>query len=127
MYKIALLCLTLLFAGCSNKPKCDSSKSKELVMESVEKTVKRELATKLNSLAIGDEWPTVLSDDERKMVEFNYSEYGPVLLEIKSLNETDAYSECSAKLRFRNAQEFSLFYRLQKDTNGKLHAIVEWR
>ena len=98
-------------------------------MESVEKTVKKQLATKLNPSIAGDEWQNGLSPENKEMVEFNYKEYGPVLENIVTIKQTDNSSalQCTAELRFRNAQKFNLYYVLQKDTTGKLHATVEWR
>jgi len=127
MLKIFLSCLALFFVGCGGNPKCDSSNSKKLVMESVESSVKKQLAMKINPAVSGDEWGNILSAEEKGMVEFNYSEYGPVLENIATLKQNSGALECSAELRFRNNQKFNLFYRLQKDTNGKLHAVVEWR
>jgi hypothetical protein len=128
MKKIALLCFALLFVGCG-APSCDDKESKKLVLESVEKSVKIRLASKLNPSIVGDEWRSILKPEEVEMVEFNYKEYGPVLEDIVEINQNDKAktAECSAKLRFRNAQAFALFYRLQKDSNGKLYADVEWR
>lgn len=128
MYKIALLCFALLFVGCGS-PSCDSKESKKLVMESVEKTVKMRLASRLNPSVVGDEWRSALKPEEVEMVEFNYKEYGPVLEDITEVSQNDKAksAECSAKLRFRNGQVFNLYYKLQKDSNGKLYADVEWR
>ncbi len=129
MLKIVIFAFVLLFAGCGGKPKCDSVESKKLVMESVEKTVKRQLAIRINPSIVGDEWQNALSSDDKAMVEFNYSEYGPILENITTIKQSEKTDtlECTAELRFRNAQKFNLYYRLQKDTNGKLHATVEWR
>ncbi len=128
MYKIAISCSALLFIGCG-APSCNDKDSKKLVMESVEKTVKTRLAAKLNPSIVGDEWQNALKPEEVDMVEFNYKEYGPVLDEIIEIAHNDKMktSECSAKLKFRNGQVFNLHYKLQKDSNGKLYAEVEWR
>lgn len=130
MFKVAILCIIgVLFAGCSGKPKCDSDESQRLVMESVEKTVKKQLAMRLNPSIAGDEWQIGLSPENKEMVEFNYKEFGPVLENIVTIKQEDKSSvvQCMAELRFRNAQKFNLYYVLQKDTTGKLHATVEWR
>jgi len=126
MPKILPLLFVLLFAACSDKPECDSSEAKELVMEKTEKKVKTTLALKLVKGAIGDEWVNIATEEEKAMIEFNYDEYGPILENIKSIRGDKNSCECSAKLIFRNGQKFDLYYKLQKDTNGKLHADVEW-
>lgn len=129
MLKIMSACFILLFVGCGGKPKCDSDNTKKLVMESVEKTVKKQLAIRLNPSIGGDEWENALSPEDKEMVEYNYKEYGPILENIASIKQDKNAKAvaCSAELRFRNSQKFNLFYTLQKDTNGKLHATVEWR
>lgn len=128
MLRVILFGCALLFVGCGT-PSCDDKESKKLVLESVEKSVKIRLASKLNPSVVGNEWRSVLKSEEVEMVEFNYKEYGPVLEDIVEMSKNDKAktAECSAKLRFRNAQLFALFYRLQKDSNGKLYADVEWR
>ncbi len=129
MFKIALLSIAaLLFTACSDKPKCDSNMAKELVMEKTEKKIKTTLALKLVKGAIGDEWVNIATDEERAMVDFNYGEYGPVLEDIGTIKEDikNKTAECSAKLIFRNGQKFDVYCRLQKDSNGKLHADVTW-
>ena len=130
MLRVVLLFgCALLFLGCGETPSCDDKESKKLVMESVEKTVKTRLAARLNPSIVGDEWRNALKPEEVEMVEFNYKEYGPVLEDITQTAENDKMktSECGAKLRFRNGQVFNLYYKLQKDSNGKLYADVEWR
>jgi long-subunit acyl-CoA synthetase (AMP-forming) len=34
--------------------------------------------------------------------------------------------DCSGEIKFRNGQVFKIYFKLQKDTNGKLDAHVEW-
>jgi hypothetical protein len=130
MLRVSVLCIVgVLLAGCGGKPKCDSDESQRLVLESVEKTVKKQLAMRLNPSITGDEWQNGLSPEDKEMVEFNYKEYGPMLENIVTIKGEDKGEsvQCMAELRFRNAQKFNLYYVLQKDTNGKLHATVEWR
>jgi len=127
---VVLACLALfLLVGCDQKAiKCDSKEAKELVLKNSEKKIKTVLAMRLIKGAIGDDWESLATQEERGMVEFNYKEYGPVLSNIKTLSQGgDAQSaECSAELLFRNEQKFFVHYRLQKDSNGKLDASVEW-
>lgn len=126
-----LACATLfLLVGCNQKTlKCDSKESKELVLKHSEKKIKTILAMRLIKGAIGDEWESLAAQEERDMVEFNYKEYGPILSNIKTLSQGDngQYAECSAELLFRNEQKFFVHYKLQKDSNEKLDATVEWR
>jgi len=130
MFRVVVLFIVgVLFAGCGGKPKCDSDESQKLVMESVEKTVKKQLAIKISPWITAEEWQNTLSPEDKGMVEFNYKEFGPVLENIVTIKQEDKGSavQCMAELRFRNAQKFNLYYVLQKDTTGKLHATVEWR
>ena len=119
----------ILLSGCGEKGiKCEGEETRKVVMGSVAKTIKQQLAAKQNPSIIGDEWQNFLNPEQKTIVELSYAEYGPVLenTSVIAENKEAKTLDCSGDIRFRNGQVFKIYYKLQKDTNGKLDVHLEW-
>ena len=123
------LCIAVIVSGCGEKGiKCEGEETRKVVMGSVAKTIKQQLAAKQNPSIIGDEWQNFLNPEQKTIVELSYAEYGPVLenTSVIAENKEAKTLDCSGDIRFRNGQVFKIYYKLQKDTNGKLDVHLEW-
>ena len=123
------LCIAVIVSGCGEKGlKCEGEETRKVVMGSVAKTIKQQLAAKQNPSIIGDEWQNFLNPEQKTIVELSYAEYGPVLenTSVIAENKEAKTLDCSGHIRFRNGQVFKIYYKLQKDTNGKLDVHLEW-
>ena len=123
------MCIAVIVSGCGEKGiKCEGEETRKVVMGSVAKTIKQQLAAKQNPSIIGDEWQNFLNPEQKTIVELSYAEYGPVLenTSVIAENKEAKTLDCSGDIRFRNGQVFKIYYKLQKDTNGKLDVHLEW-
>ena len=123
------MCIAIIVSGCGEKGiKCEGEETRKVVMGSVAKTIKQQLAAKQNPSIIGDEWQNFLNPEQKTIVELSYAEYGPVLenTSVIAENKEAKTLDCSGDIRFRNGQVFKIYYKLQKDTNGKLDVHLEW-
>ncbi len=123
------LYVALILSGCGEKGlKCEGEETRKAVMDSVSKTIKQQLAQKQNPSIVGDEWQNFLNPEQKTLVELSYTEYGPMLANTSMITENKEAKtvDCSGEIKFRNGQVFKIYFKLQKDTNGKLDAHVEW-